>query len=105
MADERLRRQILEGVAKGLLPWSLPKRTWGGFGNGDPCCVCGKTITAQQLETEFEDAAHRPYHVHMQCFSAWEDIAGSEAPEPALPLSLNDGYSAAGDRYPPKGSR
>jgi hypothetical protein len=81
-----------------LLPSALPKRTWGGFGNDDACAVCGNTITAAQLESEFEDAAHRSYHVHIQCFAIWETVlAAGRAPKPALTVALNDGLSVPDD--------
>lgn len=99
MPDERLHRNVLQAIARGLLPASLPTKTWGGFGNGNSCSVCGHTITAEQLETEFENGARRPYHLHIQCFAAWEAIArSSRLAEPALPLSEPDGYSAVGEQ-------
>ena len=100
MPDERVRRQIVEAMAHGLLPSSLPTRTWGGFGGGDLCSACRKIITTEQLETEFEDSRRQAYHLHIQCFAAWE-AAIPRKYAPALPLSLNDGYSAA-DEQPPR---
>jgi hypothetical protein len=104
MPDERLRRQVVEAVAHGLLPSKLPSKTWGGFGSGSGCAVCGHTITTEQLETEFEDGDRRPYRLHIQCFAAWEAVARpASLREPALPLALNAEYSPA-DGYAPKGT-
>jgi hypothetical protein len=99
MPDERLRRQVLEAVARGLLPSSLPPKAWGGLGNGNPCSACGRLITSEQLETEFEDDARRAYHLHMQCFATWEAVTAPwRSAEPTLPLSLDDRYSAGRDQ-------
>jgi hypothetical protein len=98
MPDERLRRRVLHAVARGLLPSSLPRTTWGGFGNGNPCSACGRPITSEHLETEFEDAGRHTYHLHMQCFATWEAMTAPwRSAEPAQPLSRHDGYSASRD--------
>jgi hypothetical protein len=100
MSDERVRRRVLEAVARGLLPPSLPRRSWGGFGSGKPCSVCGRTITTEDLETEFEDGARRPYHLHLQCFATWEALTVSTSnAESVLPLAVSDGYSAPGEQF------
>jgi hypothetical protein len=101
MPDEQVRRHIVEAMAHGLLPASLPTMTWGGFGSDDLCSACRKSITTEQLETEFEDAGRRVYRLHIQCFAAWEAAMPSKQ-SPALPLALTDGYSAA-DEQPASG--
>ena len=103
MPDERSRRRILEAVARGLLPSNVPSKTWGGFGSGHSCAACGHSIDSDQLETEFEDSGRRPYHLHIQCFATWEAVVRT-ASEPALPLTLNGGYSPIGE-YPGEGTR
>jgi hypothetical protein len=101
MSDERVRKRVLDAMARGELPPLLPRTTWGGFGTGTLCSGCGKTITTDQLETEFEDGARRQYHFHIQCFATWEALMGSgRAHETGLPLSLNDGYSSAREQSP-----
>ena len=101
MSDDRVRKRVLEAMGKGLLPPSLPRTTWGGFGAGSPCSGCGKTITTEQLETEFEDGGRRQYHFHIQCFATWEALMGpARAHETALPLSLDGGYSFGGEQCP-----
>jgi hypothetical protein len=37
MPDEQIRRHVVEAMAHGLLPASLPTRTWGGFGSNNLC--------------------------------------------------------------------
>ena len=101
MPDERARKRVLDAMARGVLPPLLPRTTWDGFGTGALCAGCGKTITTDQLETEFDDGARRQYRFHIQCFATWESLMGSgRAHEAALPLSLNDRYSSAGDQSP-----
>jgi hypothetical protein len=98
MPDERLRRYVLDAIARGALPPSLPRKTWGGFGAGERCSACGRTIRTDQLETEFEDSERRPFHLHIQCFATWEVLAVSRgASEPSLPVSLTGGDSVAGE--------
>jgi hypothetical protein len=95
MPDERVRRRVMEAVARGLLPPSIPKRSWGGFGSDNPCSVCGRTITTEEIETEFEDGARRLYHLHMQCFATWEALTVSTRnAESLLPLPPSAGYGA-----------
>jgi len=101
MRDEQVPRHIVEAMAHGLLPASLPTRTWGGFGSGNRCSACRKTITTEQLETEFEDTSRQAYYLHIHCFAAWE-AAMSRKHLPVLPISLSDGYSAAGEQSPPR---
>ena len=99
MPDERVRRHVLAAMARGALPPSLPPKTWGGFGAGERCSGCGRTISSDQLETEFEDSERRLYHLHIQCFATWEVLTVSRtASEPSLPVSLSGGYSAAGEQ-------
>jgi hypothetical protein len=99
MSDDRVRKRVLEAMARGLLPPSLPRTTWGGFGTDTPCSGCGKTITTDQLETEFEDGTRRQYHFHIQCFATWEAlVARGRAHETVLPRSVDDGYSFAGEQ-------
>jgi len=103
MTDERLRTQVLSAVAQGLLPADLPKKTWGGSGSGNACAVCGKPISTEEIETEFENGGSHAYHLHIHCFAAWEAVVrSSRGAKPYLPLSLDDRYSAAGDQPLPR---
>ena len=92
MPNELSRKLVMEAIAHGRLPPALPRKTWGGFGDGHLCTVCGTPVTAEQIETEFE-AGGRAYHLHIQCFAAWE--LASSAAEPGLPLAHRDGYDFA----------
>jgi hypothetical protein len=105
MPDKRLQRHIREAVSRGLLPATVPRKTWGGFGTDSPCAVCGLLITPEQLETEFEDGGRRSYRLHIHCFATWEAIARSIGTNPGLPLSLNDGYDFRDEQSPLGGPR
>lgn len=91
MSDEkRLQAKAREALRAGRLPNTRPERIWGGPGIGAPCAVCKERIEPHQseLELQFSDqgqAAPVPgserlggqsevanYHVHVQCFAAWE---------------------------------
>lgn len=59
------------------LPERRPDRVWGRSGSGAPCAVCGKTIGTAEVEIELQftsgESPDEPnYHVHAQCFTAWE---------------------------------
>lgn len=59
------------------LPNRRPDRVWGGAGSGAPCAVCGKTIGTEDVEIELQFTCDKGldtgnYHVHAQCFAAWE---------------------------------
>jgi len=98
MPDERLRKLAMDAVAQGQLPTALPRKMWGGFGDGQVCTVCGRPITSEEVEAEFEAGCHS-YHLHMQCFAAWEVAAATaRIAEPALPIAQHDGYDFA-DEY------
>jgi len=51
---------------------------WGGQGLGDRCVICGELVTRDQLELEIQFARDGVwsdvdgFHVHVQCFAAWE---------------------------------
>jgi hypothetical protein len=105
MPDERSRQLILGAMARGQLPASLPRKTWGGFGDGHACCVCGRPVTSEQIETEFE-AGGLSYHLHIQCFAAWEVAAASgRIAEPGLPLAQHDGYDFRDEHTVSRGPR
>lgn len=89
---ERSRKLVVDAIERGRLPPTLPRKTWGGLGDGHACAVCDKPITAEQIETEFE-AGGVAYHLHIQCFASWELLAtGARIAEPRLPLAQHDGY-------------
>ena len=104
MPDERMRRRVLQAVSIGQLPTRLPSKTWGGFGSGGTCSLCGRSITADQLETEFDDGERtdRSYHLHLQCQAAWESVVGDAGGALTAGLQeLTDGGYASGLEHDP----
>jgi hypothetical protein len=80
MPDEPLlREQARNAIRKGHMPLRHPDRTWGGPGAGEPCAVCERPITKDQLELEIQFARAGgatprmdKFHLHIRCFAAWE---------------------------------
>jgi hypothetical protein len=72
-----LQRRAREALAAGLIPRERPSGLWGGKGSGEPCPVCGHAIDAAEMELEVEFSGvggrgAREFHLHLQCFAAWE---------------------------------
>jgi hypothetical protein len=78
MNDENtLRKAAREAIQAGKLPSCPPQRVWGGPGVGARCTICGKSAGPDEVEFELEftrqdDSGPGNYHVHVQCFAAWE---------------------------------
>jgi len=74
--DESLLRE--QARAAGM-PLRYPDRVWGGPGAGEPCTVCKRPITKDELELEIQFARADgamprldKFHLHVRCFAAWE---------------------------------
>jgi hypothetical protein len=73
-----LREKARAAVQSGKLPARSPDGTWGGPGVGAKCAVCEKPVSKNELEFEIQFAhdGDNPgldkFHVHIQCFAAWE---------------------------------
>lgn len=129
--ESKLREMARAAMEAGKLPHRRPRRMWGGPGGGAPCAVCSRPVAQNELgfELEFgledEATAEGEWHVHLQCFAAWEaerrhsdtvpaavhekrspptehldagkcDIAGQLHAQ-ALPAASNDGTICAND--------
>lgn len=89
----------------GKLPDRPPDRMWGGPGSGGPCAVCGKTIGTEGVEIELQfmsdEGPHTAtYHVHTQCFAAWDNgrrRGGSNGR--SLPQGGDGGMMPSRERY------
>lgn len=103
--EETLRRRAREAITAERVPAGRPKETWGGSGTGAVCDICGLSIPDHEIgfEVEFsrETAPGRIYHLHSQCFAAWElERHGLEAEQPhhnasrfAIPAATPSGSS------------
>jgi hypothetical protein len=73
-----VRDEVLEAVRSGRLPDRSAERTWAGRGCGAPCEICGRSVSADELEYELEFVSREDgkeparYHLHNGCFWAWE---------------------------------
>jgi hypothetical protein len=91
------RDQVLEAIRSDKLPDRSAEHTWAGQGCGAPCAICGRPINADELEYELEFATGdsgkqlAAYHVHIDCFWAWEaerrKLASKPSGETAVELS------------------
>lgn len=83
-----LRQHVLRALDLGRLPTRRPDFIWGGRSAGSQCAICDASIASGQVELEFELRANgnggATYHLHPECFAAWEcDGRGHEPVRPA----------------------
>lgn len=104
MGDERAPpARTREAMPTGKLPEQRPERMWGGPGSGASCAICGKIIGTGEVEFELQFAPKggsgaANYHVHVQCFSAWELERRNGSPNGHLPQAGNEGIMLDGER-------
>jgi len=108
--NDTLRDRVLEAIFAGKLPDGSPEQTWAGPGCGAACAICGQCTDAEQLEFELQFVSrdgHRreDYHVHRECFFAWESarrdtLLRRAAMTPALSGAVLETMIAADDREP-----
>lgn len=73
-------------IQNGKLPSREPTRTWGGPGVGARCAICDLPVRKTEMEFEIQFARDDDnpgldkFHVHLQCFAAWEFERGNEVP-------------------------
>lgn len=51
-------------------------RTWAGQGTGQRCALCGRSISAQEIEYEVELDSGKILHFHFACQQDWEAQSG-----------------------------
>ena len=86
--------QIGETISRGLLrlrvdmlleDGSLPRLrnppVSAGYGEQQPCDVCGVPITARQIQYDIEASAGGRLRVHLHCHRAWQDSLADVEPE------------------------
>ena len=91
MPDEPiLRENVREAIHSGRVPTIPPSRLSCSLSEGATCAVCGEPVTGGEMEFEFEYRTSPPptekplierpnwipevrhYHLHHNCFVAWE---------------------------------
>jgi hypothetical protein len=79
--DETVLRQVREAIKTGKFPGRDPRVVTGrisaGWGNVGDCSLCGKRLTALEIELELEfplgdGCASSTHRVHPQCYAAWQ---------------------------------
>jgi hypothetical protein len=93
-----LQKSACEAIQTGKLPDRAPSRILGGNGFGTRCPVCGNLVNADEIGYELQFAGwddHSTtvdYHLHVRCFSAWDqecrrrlDLSPAVQPLPAQP--------------------
>jgi hypothetical protein len=77
-SESKLHEQARAAIRSGKLAARRPYRTWGGPGIGAACSVCGRPVTADELEVEIQcvrggsDPCLDRFQVHVRCFAEWE---------------------------------
>jgi hypothetical protein len=88
MDEHSIREKARAVIQSGKLPSRTPDRTWGGPGVGAPCAICDLPVRHTEMEFEIQfaraDGNSNPgldkFHVHLQCFAAWQFERESAAP-------------------------
>jgi hypothetical protein len=78
MSDENaLRIKARTALDAGRIPYSRPRRMWGGPGAGVECSICFQPIQRDEIGFELDfgsdgERSEPAHHVHLRCFSAWD---------------------------------
>ena len=73
MELDELRSLTRDKLQRGELPRDKCQVTWFGPGVGQPCALCGRTITRLEIECECEQPAGAELRFHQACFSIWDE--------------------------------
>jgi len=69
--ENQLRARARALIEQQLLPSISPTKTFGGYGRGEPCSLCGKPIPTSEVEYEVE-YDKEIYRFHFMCHAAWQ---------------------------------
>ncbi len=101
-----LRARACQAMKTGDLPDRHLERVWGGGGSGQSCAVCGDVVDRGDVELELQFTSTRGavathYHVHAQCFAAWElERRNAGLNGYSLPLADEEGIMPSRERNP-----
>ena len=69
--ENELRARARTLMEHGELPAETPSSTYGGYGSGERCSLCGEPIA--RTEVEYEVAySNDAYRFHFLCHAAWQ---------------------------------
>jgi len=71
--DQTTVEKILAKMSDGLLPVQEPKKTWGGYGSGNPCAACDEPILPHLVEHEV-DLESTTLLFHAACDAMWRGL-------------------------------
>jgi len=69
----RLRARAL--IEQGFLPSRVSVETWGGYGIGHPCSLCGQVVSSKEVEYEVRQTStvgQSDYRFHFICHAIWQ---------------------------------
>ena len=73
--EAELRPLARARIAQGLLPCTTLNKMWGGPGSGQPCALCDKPVSSNEMEYEIEasvDGGVRSLRFHVVCEAIWQ---------------------------------
>lgn len=70
---DELRSLTREKLQRGELPRDKCQVTWFGPGVGQPCALCGRTVTPLEIECECEQSTGATLRFHQPCFAVWDE--------------------------------
>jgi hypothetical protein len=76
---QRLRAQIAERLAAGILPPFSGQLVFGGRGEGKPCGCCDRPIAASDVQYDLDHQA-RNILMHLPCYRLWVEVSESSKP-------------------------
>ena len=81
-ASSSVRRTVRILLASGALRPLRGRVTWGGYGSGHACSVCGQPVGRSEVEYEVDDG--RP-GCHFACFVVWHEESRAYTKTTATP--------------------
>ena len=102
--EDELRNRAREAVQAGRLPNRAPSLIWGGTGFWTNCAICGNPVNSDEVgyELQFAEGEGLPggteYHVHVRCFTAWEQERRTGSARDPLPAASDDGTLSCRER-------
>jgi hypothetical protein len=72
-SEPELSRIAHARIEDGQLGCEPPAATWGGYGDGTLCELCGEPIGPADVEYEVQMVAHRgrTHRFHLLCHTVW----------------------------------
>jgi hypothetical protein len=96
-----LQAHAREAIQTGKLPGRVPSRIWRGSGYGTHCVICANLVNADEIgyQLQFAEWDGHPAtvesHLHLRCFTAWDQecrrrlgLAAEPGPLPPEPGSV-----------------